>query len=221
MALVKQYLDIFINYLSNLPATDESELRLIRGQQAERTWLCRFQNSIHLSIPEYNPDGLESWIKSQDAGLQQRAKDFSEKIFSVLKIRVLEKLQDLYGDNWESTVSDTKKECLKRFITLHGDEDDFDLQDIEWTDAIELGDIKTIIEKNWSQSKEGDTTFVPFKKEFAIQVTDQFSSKADKLAWLADVIKFTKTISNPKNKKLSPQQVDEMELIYGSLNPEL
>ena len=220
MSVVKPHLDIFINYLSNLPATDENELRLIRGQQAERTWLCRFQNSIHVAVPEYNPDGLESWLKSQDAGLQQKAKDYSEKIFTVLKSRILEKLQDVYGDTWESCINDIKKECLKRIITMHGDEEDFDLQEIEWTDAIDLNDIKTIIEKHWSQTKEGDTSFVPFKKEFAIQVNESFSSKAEKLAWLSDIIKFTKAISDPKGKKLSPQQVDEMELIYGSLNPE-
>lgn len=86
------------------------------------------------------------------------------------------------------------------------------------TEAIDLNDIKTIIEKNWSQSK--DSTFVPFKKEFAIPVNEQFSTKVDKLVWLSDLIKFTKAISDPKGKKLSPQQVDEMELIYGSLNPE-
>lgn len=220
MSVVKPHLDIFINYLSNLPATDENELRLIRGQQAERTWLCRFQNSIHIVLPEYNPDGLESWLKSQDAGLQQKAKDYSEKIFTVLKSRILEKLQDVYGDTWESCVNETKKECLKRIITLHGDEEDFYLQEIDWTDAIDLNDIKAIIEKHWSQTKEGDTSFVPFKKEFAIQVNESFSSKAEKLAWLSDIIKFTKAISDPKGKKLSPQQVDEMELIYGSLNPE-
>lgn len=220
MSVVKPHLDIFINYLSNLPATDENELRLIRGQQAERTWLCRFQNSIHVAVPEYNPDGLESWLKSQDAGLQQKAKDYSEKIFAVLKSRILEKLQDVYGDTWESCINDIKKECLKRIITLHGDEEDFDLQEIEWTDAIDLNDIKTIIEKQWSQTKEGDTSFVPFKKEFAIQVNESFSSKVEKLAWLSDIIKFSKAISDPKGKKLSSQQVDEMELIYGSLNPE-
>ena len=218
MLVVKKNLDIFINYLSNLPATDENELRLIRGQQAERTWLCRFQNSIHTEVPDFNPDGLESWLKSQDTGLQQKAKDYAEKIFTTLKGRILEKLQDLYGDNWESLVNDIKKECLKRLITLHGDEDDFALQEIEWTDAIDLNDIKTIIEKNWSQSK--DSTFVPFKKEFAIPVNEQCSTKAEKLVWLSDLIKFTKAISDPKGKKLSPQQVDEMELIYGSLNPE-
>lgn len=221
MEKVKPYLDIFINYLSNLPATDENELRLIRGQQAERTWLCRFQNSIHVEEPAYNPDGLESWLKSQDSGLQQKAKDFSEKIFVVLKKRIIEKLQDLYGDNWESSVNDTKKECLKRLITLHGDEDDFDLQAIEWVDAIDLNDIKIIIEKNWTQTKEGDSDFVSFKKEFAIQINDHFSTKAEKLTWLADLIKFKKIISDPKGKKLSLQQVDELELIYNSLNPEV
>lgn len=221
MEKVKPYLDIFINYLSNLPATDENELRLIRGQQAERTWLCRFQNSIHIEEPAYNPDGLESWLKSQDSGLQQKAKDFSEKIFVVLKNRIIEKLQDLYGDNWESSVNDTKKECLKRLITLHGDEDDFDLQTIEWVEAIDLNDIKIIIEKNWTQTKEGDSDFVLFKKEFAIQINDRFSTKSEKLTWLSDLIKFKKIISDPKGKKLSLQQVDELELIYNSLNPEI
>lgn len=219
MVVIKPLLDIFINYLSNLPAADENELRLIRGQQAERTWLCRFQNSIHNKIPDYNPDGLESWLKSQDSGLQQKAKDYSEKIFIVLKDRVLEKLQELYGDNWESSVNDIKKECLKKLITLHGDEEDFDLQEIEWTDAIDLNDLKTIIDKNWSQLKEEDYNFVPFKKEFAIRVNDQFSLKSEKLAWLTDLIKYTKLINDPKGKKLSPQQVDEMELIYGSMKP--
>lgn len=219
MAVIKPLLDIFINYLSNLPAADENELRLIRGQQAERTWLCRFQNSIHNKIPDYNPDGLESWLKSQDSGLQQKAKDYSEKIFIVLKDRVLEKLQELYGDNWESSVNDIKKECLKKLITLHGDEEDFDLQEIEWTDAIDLNDLKTIIDKNWSQLKEEDYNFVPFKKEFAIRVNDQFSLKSEKLVWLTDLIKYTKLINDPKGKKLSPQQVDEMELIYGSMKP--
>lgn len=220
MEKVKPYLDILVNYLSNLPATDENELRFIQGQQAERTWLCRFQNSIHVEVPAYNPDGLESWIKSQDSGLQQKAKVFSENIFVVLKDRVLEKLQDLHGDNWESSVNDTKKECLKRLITQHMDEDDFDLSSMDWVDAIELSDLKIIIENNWSRLKEEDSNFVSFRKEFAIQINDNFSSKAEKLTWLTNLIKYTKAISDPKGKKLSPQQVDELELIYNSLNPE-
>lgn len=36
------------------------------------------------------------------------------KNFHDIKGRILEKLQELYGDNWESSVNDTKKECLKK-----------------------------------------------------------------------------------------------------------
>lgn len=65
------------------------------------------------------------------------------KNFHDIKGRILEKLQELYGDNWESSVNDTKKECLKGRLRS-GDEDDFDLQEIEWTEAIDLNDIKLL-----------------------------------------------------------------------------
>lgn len=220
MDAVKPYLLVLCNYLSNLPAADESELKFIRGQQAERTWLCHFQKAIKDVYPDFNPDGLASWLESQDSGLQQKGKDFYEKIFTILKQSVLEKLQNLYGINWESNINDIKKECLKRIITLHGDDEDFDLQKVDWEDAIDINDLKSIIEKNWSQSKEDDQTYIPFRNEFAIKVNDSFSTKSEKLAWLGDLIKFKKIISDTKGKKLSPQQVDEMELILGQLSPE-
>lgn len=213
------YLDIFVNYLSNLPAVDENELRFIRGQQAERTWLCRFQNSIHKIDPEYNPDGLETRLKTQDAGLQQKAKEFTEKIFAILKANVLNRLQDLYENSWEDNVNDIKKSCLTRLIQLHGDDDDFDLQTLEWTDAIDLSDLKSIIEKNWTATKDEDSSFVPFKKDYAIKVNNVFGTKAEKLAWINDLIKFKKMVDDPKGNKLSPQQVDELEFIYSSLSP--
>lgn len=220
MASMKPYLDIFVNYICNLPASDENELRFIRGQQAERTWLCRFQNSIHKVIPEYNPDGLETWLKTQDAGLQQKAKDFAGKIFIILKSNVISKLQDLYEDSWEENIKDIKKSCLSRLIQLHGDEEDFDLQSLEWSDAIDLNDLKSIIEKNWTVSKPQDPNYRTFKKDFAIKVNDSFGTKAEQLTWLGDLIKFSKMIADSKGKKLAPQQVDELEFIYSSLSPE-
>lgn len=220
MKEIKPYLDILINYLSNLPAADENELRIIQGGGAQTTWLCRFQNSIHSEVPEFNPDGLDTWLKNQDSGLQQKGKYYVEKIFDILKDRIVIKLEDLYGDNWESSVNDIKKDCWSRLVQQYGDEEDFDLQDFEWTDAIELDDIKSIIEKNWTQGKESDKNFLTFKREFSINVNDKFSTKQERLAWLDDLMKLKKIVSNPKGGKLTHQQVNEMELIYSSLNPE-
>ena len=221
MEKVVPFLDALILYLSNLPDKDERELRFIQGQQAQTIWLRRFQNAIHMAIPEYKPEGLDQWLICQDEGFQQKAKEYIDQIFSILKISVLDKLQELYEDRWESYVKDTKKECYMRVYNIHADEDDFNPQEIDWTDGIDLGDLKNIIEKNWATSKEDDNSFVPFKKLFAIKVNDKFGTRAEKLLWLSDVIKYKKSIENPKAKKLSPQQVDELELIYNSLNPEV
>ena len=220
MEKVTPYLDALVLYLSNLPDKDERELRFIQGQQAQTIWLRRFQNAIHMVIPEYNPEGLDQWLISQDAGFQQKANEYIEQIFSILKTSVLDKLQELYDDNWESYVKDTKKDCYMRMYNLHADEDDFNPQDIDWTDGIDFVDLKNIIEKNWSQLKDDDKSFIPFKKLYAIKVSEKFNTRTDKLLWLNDVIKFKKSIENPKAKKLNPQQVDELEFIYGSLNPD-
>lgn len=181
--------------------------------------MCRFQNSIHRVRNEYNPDGLETWLKTQDVGLQQKAKEYSTKIFAIVKSKVISKLQDLYENSWEENVNDIKKSCLTRLIQLHGDDEDFSLQSLEWTDAIDLNDLKSIIEKNWSISKSEDPNYRTFKKDFAIKINDLFNTKTDQLAWISDLIKFKKMIDDPKGKKLAPQQVVELEYIYSSLSP--
>lgn len=221
MNAISPYLDILFDYLHNLPAEDDSELRIIRGQQAEKTWLCRFQNSVHKKNPEFNPDGLETWIKTQDSGLQERGREFASEIFPIIKESVLQKLQDLYDESWEDSVKDIKKNCLSRYIQNFGDDENFDLQTVEWTDALEMSDLKSIIEKNWTLRNPIDPNYQPFCKEFAIQVNDSFSTKNEKLAWISDYMKIQKTIADPKGKKLTPQQVSKLEFIYNSLKAEL
>ena len=103
---------------------------------------------------------------------------------------------------------------------MHGDEEDFDLQSLEWSDAVDLNDLKSIIEKNWTISKPEDSNYRTFKKDFAIKVNDSFGTKTEQLAWLGDLIKFSKMIADSKGKKLTPQQVDELEFIYSSLSPD-
>lgn len=220
IAAIKPYLDILCNYLSNLPDIDENELRLIRGQQAETMWMCRFQKCINDKVKDYNPDGLDTWLIGQDTTLQQKGKEYYERILNVLKVAVLEKLQHLYTYAWESQVNDIKNECIHRVLDIHADEEDFDLQSIEWWEGIELTNLKTIIERYWSETNVDDPTFVPFKDEYAIKVNDNFKTKTDKLCWINDLIKLKKIIENPKGKKLTLAQVDELELIHGQLSPD-
>ena len=207
------YFDVLISYLCNMPMDDKTQIQLIKGQGADTLWLGMYQNAIHKQIPEYNPDGLEAWLEKQDKGLQEEGKESGRQIERCIKYRILRKLEELYGDTWENKVNRVKGLCYQRM----DDNEDNDNQD--WTDFMTLQDYKDIIESNWSVKKEDDEFFITFEDEFAIQVSDSFRTKTDKLKWINDLISFSKAWTTTKGRPLSRAEVYEMQSILQSLAP--
>lgn len=207
------YFNALINYLCNMPIDEQSQIRFIKGQGADTLWLRMYQNAIHKQMPEYNPCGLETWLETQDKDLQEAGKECGRQIEKSIKDIILRKLNELYGDMWESKVKKIMGKCLQRM----DDNDDIDNQD--WTDLMTLQDYKEIIESNWSIQKEGDESFVAFEAEFSIQVSDSFRTKTDKLKWINDLISFSKAWTTTKGRSLSLAEVNEMRSILQSLVP--
>lgn len=114
---------------------------------------------------------------------------------------------------WENKVKKIMGKCLQRM----DDNEDIDNQD--WTDFMTLQDYKEIIESNWNIQKDSDESFVTFETEFAIQVSDSFRTKTDKLKWINDLISFSKAWTTTKGRPLSLTEVNEMRLILQSLAP--
>ena len=106
-----------------------------------------------------------------------------------------------------------KGRCFQRM----DDNEDNDNQD--WTDLMNLQDYKEIIESNWSAKKEDDESVVTFEDEFAIQVSDSFRTKTDKLKWINDLISFSKAWTTTKGRPLSQAEVNEMQSILQSFVP--
>lgn len=207
------YFNVLINYLCNMPIDEKTQIRLIKGQGADTLWLRMYQNAIHKQMPEYNPDGLEAWLETQDKDLQETGKECGRQIEKIIKDSILRKLAELYGDMWESKVKKIMGKCLQRM----DDNEDIDNQD--WTDFMTLQDYKEIIESNWSIQKDDDESFVTFEAEFAIQVSDSFRTKTDKLKWINDLISFSKAWTTSKGRALSLTEVNEMQSILQSLAP--
>ena len=207
------YFNALINYLCNMPIGEQSQIRFIKGQGADTLWLRMYQNAIHKQMPEYNPCGLETWLETQDKDLQEAGKECGRQIEKSIKDIILRKLNELYGDMWESKVKKIMGKCLQRM----DDNDDIDNQD--WTDLMTLQDYKEIIENNWSIQKDGDESFVTFEAEFSIQVSDSFRTKTDKLKWINDLISFSKAWTTTKGRSLSLAEVNEMRSILQSLVP--
>lgn len=210
---MEPYFNALINYLCNMPIDEQSQIRFIKGQGADTLWLRMYQNAIHKQMPEYNPCGLETWLETQDKDLQEAGKECGRQIEKSIKDIILRKLNELYGDMWESKVKKIMGKCLQRM----DDNDDIDNQD--WTDLMTLQDYKEIIENNWSIQKDGDESFVTFEAEFSIQVSDSFRTKTDKLKWINDLISFSKAWTTTKGRSLSLAEVNEMRSILQSLVP--
>lgn len=210
---ISSFFDVLIDYLCNMPVEDQAQILLIKGAGADTFWLRMYQNAIRKQISSYNPDGLEAWLETQDKDLQEEGKECGKQIEKQIKTVILSKLEDLYGETWESKVKKIMGKCLQRM----DDNEDTDNQD--WTDLMTLQDYKEIIDSNWSVRKEDDDLFVTFEDEFSIQVSDSFRTKTDKLKWINDLISFSKAWTTTKGRALSQAEVNEMRSILQSLLP--
>lgn len=206
------YFDALIDYICNIPADDKSQILLIKGAGADTFWLRKYQNAIRQKISSYNPEGLTEWIETQDKDLQEKGKSYGKAIEKQIKNKVLLKLEDLYGSTWENQIKSIKGRCLMRM-------DDSEDEDQEWTEYLNMQDLKEIIDNKWHTPKENDESFKTFEQEFSIKVTDSFRTKSDKIKWLNDLISFSKSWTTTKGRALTRAEVNEMNIILQSLAP--
>ena len=209
----KKDFDVLIEYLCNMPTDDQTQIQLIKGAGADTFWLRMYQNAIRKQITSYNPEGLDAWLETQDKDLQDEGKECGKQIEKLIKATILRKLEELYGDLWETKVKKIMGKCLQRM------DDNEDAENQDWTDFMTLQDYKEIIDSHWSITKEDDTSFVTFEQEFAIQVSESFRTKTDKLKWITDLISFSKAWTTTKGRPLSQIEVNEMRSILQSLSP--
>lgn len=216
---MSQYFDALCNYLSNMPDEHRNTLFVVKGQGADTTWLYMFENAINEQHPKFVPNGLLEWKETKDEKLQLEGRNCGKQIEQILHDRIIEKLQELYGQKWEQSIFDIKAKCMQRMSNEIIDDSPID--ENSWPDYMDANDYKDIIEKNWQSSKPEDNAFITFADEFSIQVSpnDAFRSKKDRLKWLSDLITFRKSWTSSKPKPLTRSQVDELHVILESLCP--
>lgn len=203
---ITPYISSLANKLNNL--TDEESVRIkgILGQGAETFWLRSYQNFINKIYPDYEPEELIEWKETQDKSLQEEGRKRKSDIKQQLRKLLFDKLEEVYGNRWISNVAVLRNSVEGRIIKEFGDAEDFDMNDFDWKDYIEIPEYKEIIDKNFSHP--------PFEEVFAINIGLGFKSKKDKLYWLS-------LVSEPKGKKVSAltrSDLNQLELINGHLS---
>lgn len=203
---VAPYIEVLCDGLNNLPEEEATFLKGVQGQGAEKKWLLSYQNIINKAYPDYFPEELKEWKEMRDQDVQKEGEDLKEEIRSFVRTLVFVKLYEVYGNDSDKNVAKLKHECEGKIFDAYGDNDDFDINEYDWKDWIEISDYKAIIEKNYSNDK--------FSEVFGIALTDKATSKKDKLSWLT-------LLEQSKGKKkvaLTRSDVNRLWLIHDHLN---
>jgi DNA sulfur modification protein DndB len=212
---ITKYLKALIDGLKNLSIEEKEKILGIQGKMAETLWLRMFQDLINKVFPEYNPPKLIEWRETQDKELQKKGLELGQAVIQKIKNIVIEQLQLLFGKHWDLEINTIKNTCTKRAndqMAKHH-KDGVEFEEIEWTDMLEISELKTIIERFWSREKENSPSFKTFESIFSYDIGDGFNTKAEKTKWLS-VLSSYKDLWSSDTKGLNKSQIDRLESIY-------
>jgi DGQHR domain-containing protein len=100
--LIKPYGEALGKHFGHMTAEERKGFRDLRGIQGQTARTRRCQQAIRLVIPDFNPPGLDEFIKREKEQTNLRAKLITDHIELMLKTVVVEELRREYstGDDW-------------------------------------------------------------------------------------------------------------------------
>lgn len=213
------YLKSLFDQIKNISERESDPILNHFGTGAESTWLRFFQSLVNKKHKNYEPAELIDWRERQDNDLQEEGRKYGEKIERYMKKRVIEKLKQLFGDDWDIEIGKIQRECearAKQEIEKQYKEG-LGRKDIPWTDMFFITDYKDIIQKYWTAIPDPKPSgFKPFQDEFSIDVGYGFKSKEDKTKWISVFNSHRNQLAHQgtKEKGLNKEEVGFLRSIY-------
>jgi DNA sulfur modification protein DndB len=116
---IKAYLEPVAEFINSLSIQDIRTLKGKLGSGAVSKLLPEFQFAINQKFTDYNPPGLEQWIKDSSGQFNPKAKELGDRIQLNIRDYVFNTLKEAYGvANWwnDSISKDIQKYCANTAI---------------------------------------------------------------------------------------------------------
>jgi DNA sulfur modification protein DndB len=96
-ALITPYGKTVGAYLASFSTDQRRKFRDLRGVQGVTTRQRRIQQALHATNPDFNPIGLEEFLRNEKAETNKHAKDILDKIELLMQSTILAELKQQYG----------------------------------------------------------------------------------------------------------------------------
>ncbi len=207
--LADQVIPYLVPVVDFVKAMDNQSLKKLRshfGSGAPEKVTMEFLNSIHGVCANFNPEGLDQWIKEHTGRYNMPSYDLGHNhIEPLIHQFVVATLKKQYGEKawWIQGVhKDIQKDCSKARIDAGSDEPDW-----HFLNTIHY---HTIIDKNWGLFAE---PFTPPGMENA--------RKEQRLSWLVKLNGLRQRYSHPQRDILTEQEYSDLEEMWGWLQSKL
>jgi len=216
---IKNYLYALLEQIKHIESKEEETMLQAYGTGGDVKWLRFFQTLVNRKFNEYEPSELIDWKERQDEALQDEGRKYGTDIEKQLKQRIIKKLKDLFGDNWDIEIGKIQRECenrAKEEIERQYKEG-LGRKTILWTEMFTITDYKDIIEKYWTNIPDPKSPgFITFQEEFSIDVGHGFNSKKERLKWIS-LFNSHRNVwahAGSKDQRLNREEVNFLKLIH-------
>jgi DNA sulfur modification protein DndB len=129
IAACEFFLDPLIDHLDSLSAAEGEEYRKLYGSGAGLRYYRRLQQAVRDARPEFNPSGLDEWLKAEDKKFTDEAREIVSDLEAILKEDIRKRLEDEFGNDWHRTgvpkkiKTDTAVRAAEKNVDLPSDEE--------------------------------------------------------------------------------------------------
>jgi DNA sulfur modification protein DndB len=189
------------------------------GTGADLKWLRFFQTLVNRKFNDYEPAELIDWKERQDDALQDEGRKYGVEVERHMKHKVIEKLKQLFGDNWDIEIGKIQRECesrAKEEIERQYKEG-MGRKTIPWTDMFFISDYKDIVKKYWTSIPISTPAgFRTFQDDFSLDIGLGFNSKEERIKWISMFNSHRNLWAHEgtKEERLNREEVNFLRLIH-------
>jgi DNA sulfur modification protein DndB len=199
-------LDPVFDFIIELDNDGIKKMRSKFGSGATQKVVREFQYAINKTIRDFNPEGLEQWIKERSGKFTKLAYELgNSKLQPQIDKFIKKKLIAEFGNDkyWFSGVP----EKVRTACAMRRQQEKSNKEEWMFLDTIHY---KDIIDKNWS-----------LLGDFFTPPGFENKSKKKKLQWLVDFNSLRKRYSHPQREKITESEYNELKKTYDWLADKL
>jgi DGQHR domain-containing protein len=206
---VRRFSDELAKYIASLSEEERQQFRsMSRGIQGQTSRMRQCQRAINAQIADFQPEGLQAYIREAEAQTNVKAKAITDKLELMLQQTVLEELKREYGSEESQWWMNGVPSSVRKKVSNTYEEDNGSRGSKEF--YLDLLDYRRIILDNWNIFAD----LLGYGKPNA--------SKDKRTDWIDDINDSRKIVAHPSSgRSVSLDQLDRLQELEKWLNGQL